>query len=77
MLPQSVLSLYEGKFSGWSWIFFFNGWGTKCISFSSLCCSLIDSKCLQLLLIALLPSLGHHAACRVQGWQTAGLQADL
>lgn len=57
--------------------FFFNGWGAKCISFSSLCCSLIDSKCLQLLIIALLPSLGHHAACRVQGWQTAGLQADL
>lgn len=23
MLPQYVLCLYEGKFSGWSWIFFF------------------------------------------------------
>lgn len=32
MLPQYVLCLYEGKFSGWCWIFFFfflNGWGTS------------------------------------------------
>lgn len=62
---------------GLFYFIFFNGWWTKCISFSSLCCTLIDCKCLQLLIIALLPSLGHHAASRVQGWQTAGLQADL